>query len=1835
MAPHYGNNGQLSRDERVSLYGIDCEDQVVWHEWTPGVESVKDLVLQNVALVTQKVKFSLPTTKEFDMPYPQPFKLAPGMKKTIPISFRPAKYEPHVDRVEILTKGGSFYVTVKAVVKDIALTVPQLVNFGLCPTSEMSRQHIEVYNTGTLKACMQWHAKPPFAVKAPTTSIDVGQMVRCTIEFQPTTASVFDGLIVCEASRFMDHSSAGSVLEDDAQGSVSNLPADSAKRYFVQSTGVGKLPHLCVPGVPSPVVEFGSVSPGHRVPQTLEVLNTTPVRATFHVRPLHDGGEVSPVSPSPFFVTPESGTVEPSCPFVLTFYFQSHTVKEHACQRFQITTHGGTPLVVTCTAFCRPLEVRLSMQSINFGEVPSGKVASRTLQIHNDSDRASPYHFINADLKGIFWFDRMVGVVPPNSFMVVTVFFGPLAPINYYKQVSCVVKGTLTPLTLHLMGSVHSEKGRPARLEQHHIDVFRAMQADGIPEHPPPAEEPQPEDRGEEDGPAEEERTQEVSMQAPSATASFLELMLPMDSALRDITVAPADLDFGSCSAMTMNDKQSVVIANETSQKVSVVWMLPGDTRLPCTADEKAVFSVFPVQCDIKPRGSQEFAVSFRPQSEKGYEGGMLEAVVFQKINRNFRLVNLKRFTPPWTVAIRGVGHTMGSTRNDPRLDMSESNVRFRACYPGDRSYQVAMLTNPGDTRISYKILPPVDVADLGGSPDLGRLTSVPFRAWPTQGTISPHQFHLVVLEFAPTFPRNESAFVANFQIVVDYNESHPKNLRVAGRAWEPRLSFCRGQPTVTFPPTCSGIASTMTCQIKNISEVPVSYECKIPSRYRSLFWFSDPFGRLLPSESSSVVAHFCPNSEKVFSAPMYCVARCVSDPDNVVEGPMKALMSDTTGMSDATPAYVLQFVGHGKAPALSVDPDNLDFGAVKAWDETKHSVMILNSSNLTVHYSVDYTFIDVPEAPPKEAALRALTLGHSDGSVAGRCTDTLELTFAPPCRGRFEYRITVTPKGEWGVSPARGVSLTYRAEVQYPCVQIADLRTASATLQPQSMMWIQFQVDGLNELYAGEPADVERRFQAAIGIDEKKELVKQLKPFQLLFGTSAVGSPATVVYVVLNNPSQLKLNFSFQTPKDLNLDEPPHWCDVKALVDEREAHFSWVEEHGIYHIEPKSGEIFPGDFVYIRMSYLHQSVGTHILPVVFNVQDGRSSLLYLKAHSVAANVGCLSVRSSVVSLQPVPLHVGRGPMQPVELTNSGCVAAPWRIDMQSICEHNAQNYDFEVLSVTPAEGVLEPQSSTFLHFTFTPLEAKQYVCPIRLEMLKGGRAAEELCFNLHARGSPGTRIPKEPHFPVNLPIQTYAPVPGYGAALSIEFLDFGRCPLRACISRILVLVNYSSEYVLSYSWEPRRLFRPSSHLQIEPRRGELSPGSHCIIVFRLCCTEPIDVSGEVACMLDWVHMSEYGKDIMAGCDEDIPPKAEYLAFHSDHVHEAFKSGKGLIAGSERPHISVTNRLTVSRFRNLMSTAAGQKFLNENLHRNAVLATHLALPMQQSKASAKTRQSQTNNSTMNDSFDTMTGGVAPREPPTSNPLYVRVRAAVADWEVEPEQRDDFLILGPSVELEAGDAEEEADETLDSVQLRNPNLSTTSQHSTSSDPACKLGPGLIRDTLENMIQEVMSEDEFGNILDNMLAEETPYFLQFEDSAPPGSSDPYEAGRSLKLNPFAFADMDVPAAPVAGSSAAWSSPLLLDFPAPAAASAPVPAPPVETAEALTSSPSAADPDADTAQRHWEEALNEYGEVDLEAFKMSAGDVLDRMLLDMMDDVIGGRLNWLRPLPKRSRR
>merc|ERR1719236_70275 len=103
------------------------------------------------------------------------------------------------------------------------------------------------------------------------------------------------------------------------------------------------------------------------------------------------------------------------------------------------------------------------------------------------------------------------------------------------------------------------------------------------------------------------------------------------------------------------------------------------------------------------------------------------------------------------------------------------------------------MLTNKGDTNVAYHLMTPIlSRSAAETSQDLKSMKEeVPFRAWPTRGTIPPHQFHLVVLEFAPGVPSNEKAYRASFPVVIDYDETNKRQIYVAGRCWEPKLSIC------------------------------------------------------------------------------------------------------------------------------------------------------------------------------------------------------------------------------------------------------------------------------------------------------------------------------------------------------------------------------------------------------------------------------------------------------------------------------------------------------------------------------------------------------------------------------------------------------------------------------------------------------------------------------------------------------------------------------------------------------------------------------------------------------------------------------------------------------------------------------------------------------------------------------------------------------------------------------------------------------------------------------------------------------------------------------------
>ena len=338
--------------------------------------------------------------------------------------------------------------------------------------------------------------------------------------------------------------------------------------------------------------------------------------------------------------------------------------------------------------------------------------------------------------------------------------------------------------------------------------------------------------------------------------------------------------------------------------------------------------------------------------------------------------------------------------------------------------------------------------------------------------------------------------------------------------------------------------------------------------------------------------------------------------------------------------------------------------------------------------------------------------------------------------------------------------------------------------------------------------------------------------------------------------------------------------------------------------------------------------------------------------------------------------------------------------------------------------------------------------------------------------------------------LRCYAPVPDFGAALSIEHLDFGAVPLRARESRIVVLVNYSTEYSLNYQWDQKEMFLPTSfghELTITPQAGQLGPGSHVLISFEIASEKPIAIAGEVCCVLEWTHMSSFAAFAGANRTAQTEPE-EILDEHHDHVH---KPAFSLKDPYQMQHVSVVHRLTVSRFRHLMRTPAGQKFLNDNLHRTALLSSHLPAVQPENQLTATLG---------NSAVPRKEVGIAPV--PSNMPLHLRLTAVVADWEV-PEDTNP----GPE-ELQRGHLKIPEDVPTARVSAEDPRWKREDQGGRKSRTSESDGPSNPREahppemsesvavgTLATILKDVVAMPEMRQRLDLIHNQETPVQFAF--------------------------------------------------------------------------------------------------------------------------------------------
>ena len=115
----------------------------------------------------------------------------------------------------------------------------------------------------------------------------------------------------------------------------------------------------------------------------------------------------------------------------------------------------------------------------------------------------------------------------------------------------------------------------------------------------------------------------------------------------------------------------------------------------------RSTFAVVPSSSDIGPGKTMKFTVHFSPRQEDTYFAAELEAYVYLKTTRNFRLSDSRTLSPPWCLVMNVLGTSFGTSQQflpDVHFSAKGGMMEFAPCHVGLNITSVLMLTNKGNT---------------------------------------------------------------------------------------------------------------------------------------------------------------------------------------------------------------------------------------------------------------------------------------------------------------------------------------------------------------------------------------------------------------------------------------------------------------------------------------------------------------------------------------------------------------------------------------------------------------------------------------------------------------------------------------------------------------------------------------------------------------------------------------------------------------------------------------------------------------------------------------------------------------------------------------------------------------------------------------------------------------------------------------------------------------------------------------------------------------------------------------------------------------------------------
>lgn len=1422
-----------SREQRKRKLGVDCVGRVVWRHWEPEHEYVKKIRIRNVDARPQTIEYKQPLRKDiFFIDFPEPVTLSSGMSFDLEVRYCPTDFVELHDVIKVTVVGrGSFVVQLECETPYARLQVPSHHDFMYTAVGSTATHTVTMKNTGTVPVQFAWDVVEPFAVVPDRGVLDEEETIQLQLSFTPQEASALVAQVVC---KMVDN---GEVLAR------------------MKLSGLGKYPFLRVAngeakgetsrGDNSFLIDFGRQLVNTTCCRVFELENPSLVDAVFTLETTDDSHL------QPFKITPKSGVIERGQSKKFKVLFSPTAPSTTYTGTFRAVMTTGNAVSARVRGVSVPPVVHTSTSAIDFGDVRLEEVVGvagankpsvrkRFFLIKNASEAPLSFFFVSTSPGAAFVVEPSLGELPAKGHVRVSVEFCPTHPINYLRRMLILVQHVDTLLYVDVFGSAYNSVIRPLPFKAKDVEAFFQRHECGLAGARPDdlvvmsdaLQNGDPHDDGMHwllSKESEEQLPQQNRWQCTTKSSVSKRRKGRLDfSHLRNLFSESAPFYLGTDTLLFPSDRyesQQITVHNKTDTFATAYWCVPAGSP----------FYVTPLQEDVPPCSFCIFTVAM---TGDGFVSGVadyfLECYMNFKQMRSFRLVDEGGFTPPHCFTLRCQREVTGAAADAgtcaPFIRATKL-LFFPASRSGDTVHAVLELENQSGVAVMFGIGAHIDSFEPHESQFDGAFGQ-PFTVscHPARGLIPPNRSFPILLSCQPTGSARYRG-----KALVQLNNSPKDEIEIAlsGESFLPALVI-EDSSMIALRPTCVTGETRRRLKIYNPTCIPLAFDVS-PSLGLAEVLHIDPAMALLDAgQQMELTLLFVPREAEVYEGH---VNFSVFFPDTDHSSPSSHSSVDGELREERRRVIVCPCMGEGRHAVVEVEPVTMEHEGPAMQKET-FEWTIYNSSVCEVCYEVRW-LPRTGSARQQDQDEPPVQLSHNKtGTLAAR-SHTVVLVTLRPRAGVSDY-ILYTLVGGGGVQLSTIPHPTTLAEVRQhphcevrlkgtrPAIQIADVRSLE---QQRSHLWCQLRINSVNAVLAApvQTNDLESDSFAFL------QYIRGLEPIFMDLGVGTVLHPKKEILLCVENAGPCPASFRFWYPTEHEGGNETWFLDHEELEDVQH-----ILSERLIDISPREGIIPVGSRKVITITYFHTLVGTHCLPVLLRLNEGKKALLVLEARTVSPEANALAFHHpSLYNLHPVALGDLEPPLQTTTIENTTSKEVKYIVQEDLTQQVAEMNCGFPVFQCLNPTGTIPPGGFVHLHWYFRPLEARTYQIDVSMRTLDG----EEYDVQFVGVGYHPKKVTAETacaminnaFLPIPLSSVLQFSVERCPVTLSMDVMRVGAVPSFSLHRRVCYLENRHPRDTCSFSWSTQ-LEPGSSTLHVTPSSGVIGPGKRVRCLFALHC---------------------------------------------------------------------------------------------------------------------------------------------------------------------------------------------------------------------------------------------------------------------------------------------------------------------------------------------------------------------------------------------------------------